>query len=188
MARKLTARERNLLVVLLVATPLVVWWLSPEATKVVVTETASARRQRVAAEEAAPVVELALLEARATDYDPRGRDLFKYHVPPPPQPKYEPPPYTPPPPPVVEAAPPRPIQGPRVEQPPAPTFRYIGLLGPKDAKFATFEIGKEIELRSVGEPIDKQFRLLEFRHDSVILGYEDARFKGRTTELKMRAK
>ena len=61
------------------------------------------------------------------------------------------------------------------------------MLGPKDNKIAVFETGGEEDpqLITVGEVIEKKFRLLGFQYESVLIGYVDDRFKNQSTELEM---
>jgi len=140
----------------------------------------------------APIVRMAALAARTEDYDPKGRNLFEYYTPPPPKRKVPPPRVaakTPPKVPVV-----RPVQ--RNQQnrkavnagvtPPKINFKYIGFLGPKDSKIAVFEDGEGMLLARAGEIVDKEFTVVEFKYESVVMGYVDMRFKTMTTELNMR--
>ena len=39
-------------------------------------------------------------------------------------------------------------------------------------------------LARAGDIVEKQFRLVEFKYESVIMGYVDERFKDKTTELR----
>jgi hypothetical protein len=140
----------------------------------------------------APIVRMAALAARTEDYDPKGRNLFEYYTPPPPN-RMAPPPR-----PVVTApttAPTvRPVQrngNPRKQvnagiTPPRIHFKYIGFLGPKDAKIAVFEDGEGMLLARAGEIVEKDFTVVEFKYESVVMGYVDTRFKDMTTELNMR--
>ena len=84
----------------------------------------------------------------------------------------------------ANTAPPKP----RAPTPPKITFKYLGLLGPKNDKIAVFETGSEEEdpvLIRVGEVIEKKFRLLGFQYEAVLIGYVDERFKDQNTELEM---
>lgn len=142
----------------------------------------------------APQILMARLSRPAEDYDPRGRNLFDYWTPPPPQPPRivprKPPPRpmatTPP-----KAAPPPKPRPPRSRgpKPPGIAFTYLGFLGPKDDKIAVFEHGEgEMTLARVGEIVQRQFRVVDFGYETVVMGYTDERFKDRTTELAMKAK
>jgi hypothetical protein len=136
-----------------------------------------------------PVVQMALLTRAAEDYDPAGRDLFKYgqRPAPPPDPDIErrkqeaakrreearrkaeakPPP------------PPRPT-GPR---PPRIDFAYLGYLGPKDDKIAVFEENQEVTLARAGETLYDNFRVVDIQYESVVIGFTDPRFEARTETL-----
>jgi hypothetical protein len=140
----------------------------------------------------APIVRMAALAARTEDYDPKGRNLFEYYTPPRPKP---------PPRPVVKQ-PVQPKRDPAVRPvnrnqqkhapvnagitPPRMNFKYIGFLGPKDAKIAVFEDGEGMLLARAGEIVEKDFTVVEFKYESVVMGYVDTRFKDMTTELNMR--
>jgi len=156
----------------------------------------------------APVVRLDLLARAPEPYNPNGRDLFKYTdrpptseeiaklraeaaaakkaqemaeklakeqaerdriaaeerariaatLPPPPPPKPQPPPIT---------------------------FRYIGLLGPKEDHLAVFEEGKDIFVARKGDVLKGQFKLIDFKYESVVLGYTRADFADQRQELRM---
>jgi hypothetical protein len=142
----------------------------------------------------APIVHMAELSARTEAYDPQGRNLFEYYTPPPPprakpavrpqqqqtQPKVQP----------TRQAPTRAMQD-RAQvnaglQPPKINFKYLGFLGPKDDKIAVFENGEEMLLARAGETIEQDFKVVEFKYESVVMGYVDNRFKDMTTELNMR--
>jgi hypothetical protein len=130
------------------------------------------------------------LMAQGETFDPKGRNLFQYYVPPrparkapPPQPAVRKP--------VTTASKPRPTRRVAEEEqrnrnrPPAISFKYLGFLGPKDARIGVFEKNEELELVRVGEVLQKDFRLVGFGYESVMIGYVDDRFKDQTTELKM---
>jgi len=184
--RKLTLREK-ILSGLLVASALLVYryWGSEGINFGARLDTAPDER----ALGAPPRVRMDLLEQGATGFDPRGRNLFDYYTPPPPPRAMV---YAPPPPPVHVVAtppPPPPTYAPRetVVPPPLPAFQYLGYIGPKDAKIAIFDAGKGTILKRTGEVVQEEFRLLEFRHDGVTLGYTNAKWKSQTTELKQQA-
>jgi hypothetical protein len=140
----------------------------------------------------APIVRLAQLAAEPEDYDPRGRNLFEYYTPPPPPRKAPPKPK-----PVVRKPPDvnqqrlaaqrmkaQAVQQPQL-RPPNINFKYLGYLGPKTDKIAVFEHGEEMVLVREGEVVEKDFLLVEFKYESVVMGYVDTKFKGMTTELNM---
>ena len=137
-----------------------------------------------------PVVRMDLLASQKVDYDPEGRNLFQYYIPrppvqpPPPRIERPAPPVVqappPPPPPEPPRAPPRPVA-------PVPSFQYVGVFGPKDGKIAAFDDGGRIVLARVGDVVQHDFKLIEFKYETVILGYVDERFAGQTAELKFSA-
>lgn len=133
-----------------------------------------------------PLVRMDLLARGTTDFDPGGRDLFRYYKPPPPpRPKIERKPKPPPPRPRETKRPkPPPAPTPVAPQAPTPRFSYLGFLGPKEAKIAVFELEEGLLLKTAGDVVEDDFRLLAFEHDGVTLGYTDSRWEGRTTELK----
>lgn len=207
MARSISSRERNLLVVLLL---IGAGWIYVQLRKEDSTAKAAGEPGGKAAHAAkftaAPVVKMALLERPAEPISEAGRDLFKY-APRPPSPeevrkmreeaarqakaaeiarKQEeerqrllaeqaareneeraklPPPPPPPP------------------QPPAIGFKYVGFIGPKDAKIAVFEDGQNTLLASVGDTVQEQFRVVAINYDSVVIGFTRPEFKARTQEL-----
>jgi len=48
-----------------------------------------------------------------------------------------------------------------------------------------FEQGQELQLARVGEIVQKDFRLVDFKYEGVVIGYVDERFRDQTTELRM---
>lgn len=137
----------------------------------------------------APVVRMDRLARLAEDFDAAGRDLFKYG-PPPNQPRREvrkpPPKKTPPPrrePPRVEPQAPRKPPPPRA---PTPTFEYVGYLGPKDDRIAVLSQGDEMQLARIGDVVEEQFRLLEFKYEIIVIGYTDERFREQSMELNVK--
>ncbi len=139
-----------------------------------------------------PVVELARLDLEPVSYNAKARNLFAYYVPPPPPrqappPRVQtpPPPRQPPPPRVVQQRPPTPQQ-PVQPKAPRPNFRYIGHLGPKDNKIAVLEHGDDVLLASIGEPILNMYKVVEFRYETLVIGYTEERFADQTTELPLK--
>jgi hypothetical protein len=148
--------------------------------------------------EAAPLGDAALfavhldrLLGEGDGYDPGGRNLFQYYVPPRPKPKpqvrtQQPrKPVNRTPTTTRTASPPKPRN--TAPKPPRVTFKYLGFLGPKEDKIAVFEKGQgdELELARIGEVIQGAFKLVGFGYESVELGYTDERFSDQTTELSM---
>ena len=150
----------------------------------------------------APIVDVARLNLPPDDYDIRGRNLFQYGSPP--QVRRTPPPPPPPTPvptprPVRTPPPPRtpaPATTPRVvkRQPPRPQFDYLGYLGPKENRIAVFEDKKKQKeedpmiLARTGEVVHHDFIIVEFKYETVVLGYTDKEFEGQTTELQIKKK
>jgi hypothetical protein len=156
----------------------------------------------------------AALDADRPGYDPSGRNIFQFGViPPPPPPKLSPQEQAaiaeaqrraeeerqrqielqrqqeaqrqqevqqqqaiqaalPPPP------PPKP-------QPPPIAYKFIGYIGPPEAKIAVLHDGTDMVFARQGEVIGKGFRILEIGYESIKFGYTDAQFKGETTTLPM---
>lgn len=186
--RKLTSREKVLIGVLCVGGILGLRFLSGDGG-LFVTREEEKEASRLLGDP--PVVRVDLLERSPEPFDPKGRNLFAYYVPPRPEPVYVPPPK----PVVVERAEPRelpkppPPPPPVTPKPPEPKFRYIGYIGPKDNLFAAFDLGGEDpELRRVGELVTDQFRLAGFEHRAVKLTYTDERWTGQSAELALSGK
>ena len=183
MRRQLTKREKVMLGLLAVAGILSYRMLSEEG---VIAPGEAGAEQAVLELGQPPQVRMDLLRQEAAAFDSGGRNLFAYYIPPAPPPTYTPPPQvlpTPPPPPTV--GPPPPPPPPPQPQAPQPAFNYLGYLGPKDARIAVFDGGEKPVYARVGDVVEKQYRVLEFKFDSVILGYTDSQWQGRTTELKL---
>jgi hypothetical protein len=189
MSRKLTAREKLLLGVLAIGGGLSLFALRGDRLGLGGPTDGGPFATGPAGEP--PVVRMDLLAREAAEFADGGRNLFDYYTPPPPPPPpYVPPPPAPPPPPRVIKPPPPPRDPgpPPPPKPPLPDFKYLGYLGPKDARLAVFEVDEETEaplLARVGDVVREDFRLIEFRYESVIFGYTDERFAGRTAELAM---
>ncbi len=183
MRRKLSAREKVMIVFLAVAALVFYRWQAGDIG--FGAPTASADADPLDLPEP-PVVRMDLLARNTPVFDADGRNLFDYYTPPrkparkPPPTKrkeVERPPKPPPPPP-----PP-----PRKQGPPAPKFQYLGSLGPKEAKIAAFDAGEGVFIARAGDVVpDTQFRLKAFRHQAVLLEYLDEQFKGQTTELELK--
>ncbi|NIW73914.1 MAG: hypothetical protein GWN08_01410, partial [Gemmatimonadetes bacterium] len=81
----------------------------------------------------------------------------------------------------------RPTPRPQKPIPPKPDFTYLGYLGPKDNRIAVFDLGEEEPiLAQAGDVIAEAFTVVEFKYQSVVLGFTDERFKDETTELEMK--
>lgn len=188
MKRKLTPREKTLLTVLAVG--LVIAFVALRGEGLGLGSPAAVEAIVEGPVGDPPVVRVDLLAQTAANYDPGGRNLFDYYTPPPPPPPPAPPPPPPPPPrkDIERPLPPPPRNPvPAEPTPPFPKFKYLGYLGPKDRRIAAFEVdaGAKPVLAAVGDVVEREFRLLEFRYESVVFGYTDERFKNRTTELGM---
>ena len=64
-------------------------------------------------------------------------------------------------------------------------LRYLGYLGPKDDRIAVFEDGTELLVARRGEIVKQQFRVLEVKWETVVMGYVKPEFKGQTREIAM---
>jgi len=134
-----------------------------------------------------PVVRVDLLAQSEVGFDPRGRNLFAYYTPPvapKARPKPKAPPAPPPAPPKKKKAQPK-REVIKEPEPPTPDFTYLGYIGPKDNRVAFFTAGEEMLAARVGEIVEDQFELREFRYETVVFGFTDPQFQGKTTELKL---
>ncbi len=208
MARKVSAREGVLLGVLAAAT-LVYFWVTGKPEPVMrsaASRSAAAKKEKEDALRA-PVVRMDLLASQSVPYDERGRDLFKYSQRPPSaaevrrlreeaarrqkemeeanrraaeeaarrqkqaeeQAKEA----------VLHPQPPPP------PTPPAINMRYLGYLGPKDNRIAVFEDGKDLIVARKGDVLKGQFKVVDVKWDTVVMGFVKAEFKGMTQEIAM---
>jgi hypothetical protein len=132
-----------------------------------------------------PAVRMELLAVATAPYDRKGRNLFEYR-----EPRHRPrPAEVPTRSPVVrppEPMPPTETTTAPPSQParPRPTFDYIGYFGPKDDLIAVFLRGAEMFLARIGDVVDGSFELLEFRYDTVLLGYVGEPYKGERVRLR----
>ena len=183
MKRKLSGREKTMIVLLAVAAVIGYRLMSGDG---IGSGAGSRDDQETRDFGDPPVVRMDLLTANQDEFDPAGRNLFAYYVPPAPPPRPAPrPPRRPLPPPRAFTPPPAP-SAPVRPVAPKPNFNYLGYLGPKDARIAVFDSKTEgVKLARVGDLVRNDFRLLEFKHEGVTLGYTDARWQGATAELLM---
>lgn len=208
MARTLSAREGKLLAALVAAVAVWAWFSGRGRLDRPGASPASAREEGKAQSLGdPPVVRLDLLARRSPDYDPAGRDLFKY-APRPPSPveirrmreeeerrrreaeeaarraaeeaarraaeeaarqaelARNPPPPPPP-------------------QPPPIPLKFIGVIGPRKDKVAVFETGKDLLLAKKGETVQGEFRVVDIKFESVVVGYTRKEFQHLTRELPM---
>jgi len=137
-----------------------------------------------------PVIYMHAIYAKAEEYGDSNRDLFMYGTPP--RPKGQPLQAVRRPPPTrkpelpkrpVVSPPPRPQPTKKIMQPPEIHFKYVGYLGPKDGKIAVFADGDDMILARAGDIVKDEFRVLEFRYESILMGYTDGRFRDKTTEV-----
>jgi hypothetical protein len=206
-------RKELLLGVLLVAIALVVWRnLGDDAT---VAPAGSHRgrpatRIDLNTVRVFPVMWAALSSPRPS-YDPSGRNVFQYGVIPVPTP----PPLTPAEQAAIRAAqeeaarraeqerlrleqeaqqravdlaaqqaaatpppPPRP-------QPPPVNLKFIGYLGPPEAKIAVLHDGADFIFARPGDKVSKGVTILEIGYESIKFGYVDPKFKGESLTLPM---
>jgi len=70
-------------------------------------------------------------------------------------------------------------------QPPAITYKFIGYIGPPEAKIAVLHDGTDMVFARQGEVVGKGFKILEIGYESIKFGYTDAQFKGESTTLPM---
>jgi hypothetical protein len=207
MARKLSSREGVLLGALAAATIGYFWMTSGPPGGVAGGKKAVAARKGKVEAARAPFVRMDLLTAKTETYDDQGRDLFKYSQRPPSAAEVrrlreeaarrqkemedaakraaeeaerrqtevqerakEVALHPPPPPPPT---------------PPQITLRYLGYLGPKDGRIAVFEDGNEMLVARKGEIVKEQFRVLDVKWDTVVMGFVKPEFKGMSQELAM---
>lgn len=184
--RKLTSREKFLLVVV-VGLGVLGWMYGRDGGLAGVG--VKAKELAELKYGAPPVVQLVRLERTAVVYDSKARNLFAYFTPPRPArpvPRVVAPkpasrralPTT-----VPKSAVTLPTPAPR---PPHPSFRYIGFLGPKDNKIAVLERGDEVLLAGIGEVIEEQYKVVDFKYEMLIIGYTAEKWAGKTTELPMK--
>jgi hypothetical protein len=208
MARKLSKREVGLLSFLTVAAVsyLVYVWLQQGSIGRRVDGTAEEKKTAVS-KEPPPVVRMDLLARPVDPYDGSGRDLFQYSQRPPSaeeirrlkeeaerrrkeaeeaakraaidaaeRQKQQ------------EVAAREAVLHPPPPQPPAINLRYLGVIGPKDDKIVVFEDAGQLLLARRGEVVKDQFRIVDVKWQSVIMGFVRPEFKGQTRELTMAVK
>jgi len=205
--RRLTTREQVLLGMVAVGGAGYLWYASQRAVTSTTEQSAfESDGQRLVDD--APRVPMTLLDLSGEGYDRNGRDLFAYSQRPPSQAEIdaerlrreaelerqrvmeeerrkreaeqaqvraE----------QVAAAEPPPPPPEEVKQPPRIPYTYIGYLGPKDDRIAVFQEGEAQFLARTGELIQDTFKVVEIRYESVVMGYTDPEFAGRTRELPM---
>lgn len=207
MARRLSVREGILLGLLAAAGVGYVWYEARSTGPARPGRRAGASKKAGDPLPAPPRVRMDLLAGRAESYDGAGRDLFQYSQRPPSaaevrrlreeaerrrkeleeaqrraaeeaerrrKEQEEAAKVA-----VLHPAPPPP------PQPPAITLRYLGYLGPKDDRIVILEDGKEMILARKGDVVKGQFRVVDVKWESVVMGFVRPEFKGLTRELTM---
>ncbi len=204
MARKLSSREAGLLLALGALAVAYFWYASRQDSSASASASASAAKGAAGGAEKSPAVLMALLTKKVEGYDPEGRDLFKYAVRPPTRAELEqqrlererqqrl----------IDEEAKARAeaaaraaadaekhqaelVRNPPPPQPPAINFKYVGYLGPKTEKVAVFQDGDEILVARKGEIVRDQFKVVDIKLESVVMGYTRPEFKDMTRELTL---
>jgi hypothetical protein len=209
MARSLNRRESMLLVGVVLAGAVWLWraWGTDEPqAAAAAAERASGGKKDVALGKV-PIVHMELLDKAVVKYDPAGRDLFKYSVRPPSwaqvrqmraaaaaaakaqkeaeerqriaeerrkQEEAERAAYA--------AAHPMPPPPP---QPPAVPFKFLGFVGPPNARIAALAENDVTFVAKAGEVVKKDFRIDEIKYESLVVSFVDPRFKGQTRELPL---
>lgn len=208
MARALTPRERNLALVLILLGVVAMWsvFRPDEEARQAAQAKREAQRRREPGAEDAPRVRMDLLARSSEDVAESARDLFKYAPRPPSRAevarlKRE----------AEEARRQAEIERKRQEEmakiaaiqaqkeaearallppppPPPPTppsinFQYLGYLGPKDGKIAVFMDGQDMVLARVGEVLKREFKVVDIKYDTVVMGYVKKEFQSQTREL-----
>lgn len=202
MARALSKREIGFGVLLGIAGVVYLWLKSgspPEGHA-----EAEARAKGAAAAAVAPAVRMDLLTTDAVKYDAGGRDLFQYAIRPPSaeeirqrelelkrqreqaelDARLR-----------LEAANRQAelqkitaqnlMRNPPPPQPPQITLQYTGYIGPKNDKCAVFQDGDEQFVAKKGELVKGQFRVVEIKGETVVMGYTNPAFKDVTRELTL---
>lgn len=203
MARALSKRE-VVFGTLLGVTGVVYMWMQSGKPPEGPAETAAARAKAVAAASVPPAVEMGLLTSSIAPYDSKGRDLFQYAIRPPSaeeirqreleakrqqeqaalEAKLR-----------MEAAArqmeiqranaQQAILNPPKPQPPPINLKYTGYIGPKDDKCVVLEDGDEQFVVKKGEVVKGQFRVVEIKGETVVMGYTNPAFKDATRELTL---
>ncbi len=204
MARKLSGREAGLLVARGTAAALYFWFSSRQGGAGGPAEAAAGGKSTPGSASKPPEVLLALLAKNVAGYDAEGRDLFKYAVRPPSRAEIE----------AArleqerqrklaeaEARAPSEaglrdaernkqvqeelVRHPPPPQPPAISLQYVGYIGPKNDKVAVFLDGEETVVAKKGETLKGQFKVVEIKLESVVMGYTRPEFKDMTRELTL---
>jgi hypothetical protein len=201
-ARKLSKREILLVAGLGGAAVLYFWYSSRSPSLTAVAEAAAAAKAQSA--EKAPKVRMDLLAQKVEGYNSEKRDLFKFSVRPPTaeelrlqreederRRKL-----------IEQEAQQRAaaaaaaalvaqqqqktlIEHPPPPQPPPITLKYIGYVGPKDDKVASFLDGDEVLVGKKGETVKGQYTIVEIKVESVVMGFTNPAFRNDRRELTL---
>ncbi len=69
--------------------------------------------------------------------------------------------------------------------PPAMNLKFLGYLGRKDDKIAVLEDGDELIPVKKGDVIKGQFKVVDIRYETVVMGYTRPEFQDQTREISM---
>lgn len=203
MARKLSKRE-ILLVAGLGGAAVLYFWISSRRDDSTATAEAVAAAARAQIAEKAPKVRMDLLAKGVDPYNAEKRDLFKFSVRPPTAEEIrrqkeederrrkaaE------------EEAARRAAQAaadalvaqdrqkqllehPPAPQPPPINLKYMGYIGPKNAKVASFLDGDDVMVAKIGEVVKGQFTVVEIKAESVVMGYTNPAFRDARREIAL---
>jgi hypothetical protein len=138
------------------------------------------------------VIRLAALNGEPILHDRGGRSLFTYG----PKPRVNVP--RPPPKQTTKPAVARPVKPPvrkskappavPAKRPPRIKFTYLGYLGPKEDRIAVFWENDEMILARIGEVVQDEFKVVQFKYEKVVMGYTEEEFQDMTTELAQQSK
>jgi hypothetical protein len=69
--------------------------------------------------------------------------------------------------------------------PPPIPFKFVGVLGPSNAKIVIFADEGEFLLAKEGEPVKEQFRIMKISHETLQMGFTDPQFAEESRILTM---
>ncbi len=206
MALSLSGRELKLLGGLAAAGGVLLWYYAArEGPPLQGARPAEAGAARAETLGDAPVVRLELLAREGPGFDANGRDLFKYAQRPPSaeeirrareleeqrrreaeeaakraaleaaeRQRQE-----------MEQARLRASEPPPPPAPPAIQLKFIAVIGPPKDKIAVFETGQDLLLAKKGETVQGEFKVVDIKYESVVMGFTRRDFKNQTRELPM---
>lgn len=79
----------------------------------------------------------------------------------------------------------RPPPPPPPPEPPAITYKFIGYIGPQNAKMAVLYDGTDTLFVRAGETLPKGIKVLEIGYESIKFGFTDPQFKDQSRTLPM---